>query len=232
MTDDKRRRSKLEKEKGAGHTVDRVIDYILSRIRSGEFGQGQQIIARNIAATLGVSAAPVREALHQLSGEGVIELFSNRSARVRQLSLEEVLNALEVWGVHAAFMARLTAERIKIRDNADRIRAATRKIHEARQKNDIKSYHSAIIQFQETMSAITGNPYIEAVRKCLHTEFWTPQFGSFLPSEDHEEYLARFDQIENAILSGNPDEAQDAYESHLRWVIEKLRQTYYKRVSK
>lgn len=209
----------------SGYTVGRVVDYILQRIRSGAYVQGQQVVARNVAVSMGISVAPVREALHQLSGEGVIELFSNRSARVRQLSLSEILNALEVWEVHGGLMARLAAQRVKIRNNAERIRAVTSRIRTAREHNDIQGYFSAVIQFQETLAAITENPYVEAVRKRLHTEFWTPQFASLFPREYHNEYLAKFDLIEAAILSGNPDDAERAYASHVRWAAGVLRQS-------
>ncbi len=206
--------------------VGSVIEFIIARIRTGEYVQGQQIVARTIANTLGISVAPVREALHRLSGEGIIELHSNRSARVRQLSLEEILNALEVWEVHGALMARLVAERIKIRDNADRVRAATKKIHQARKADDLKAYSYAVIALQETLTAITENPYVEAVRKQLHTEFWTPQLASIFPAEHRDEYLANFDKIESAILSGDPVRAARTYAHHSRWVADRLRDTY------
>lgn len=208
---------------GYGHTVGGVVEYILECIRSGEYAQGQQLIARNIATTLGISVAPVREALHRLSGEGVIELFSNRSARVRKLSLDEIQNALEVWEVHAGLMARLAAERIKIRDNAERVRSATRSIHAAKDQGDLKAYFHAVIRFQETLSAISENPYVEAVRKTLHTEFWTPQFASIFPEEHRADYLARFDRIEAAILAGDPVDAEREYASHVRLAADALR---------
>lgn len=230
MTAEKRSREKKTKN-ASGETVSRVIDYILARIRSGEYVQGQQIVARNIATSLDISVAPVREALHRLSGEGIIELFSNRSARVRQLSKEEVLDALEVWEVHGALMARLATERIRIRDNADRVHAATQKIHQASAKGDLKSYSYAVIKFQETLSAMTENPYVEAVRKLLHTEFWTPQLASMFPEEYGKEYFVSFERIETAILSGDPDEAARTYAAHSRWVADKLREANYKGTS-
>src|SRR5690606_6622086 len=114
---------------------------------------------------------------------------------------------------------------IKIRGNAERVREATRKIHEAAAQRDLHAYAYAVIKFQETLSAITGNPYVEAVRKVLHTEFWTPQLASMFPEEFHKEYFASFARVEAAILSGDPDEAARIYAAHSRWVADKLQQT-------
>lgn len=208
---------------GSGHTVDRVMDYILERIHSGEYGQGEQIVARTIAKELDLSVAPVREAIHRLSGEGVIELFSNRSARVRQLSIDDILDALEVWEVHAGLTARLVAERIKIRDNSTKFRKVAEALRKASASGDKTGYYRQLVRFQEVMSEIADNPYVEAVRKRLHTEFWSQQMSAHLPPERWPDYFASFDHILPAILSGDPRKAEKAYASHVHWVAEVLR---------
>lgn len=207
----------------SGHTVDRVMDYILDRIHSGEYGQGDQIVARTIAKDLDLSVAPVREAIHRLSGEGVIELFSNRSARVRQLSIEDILDALEVWEVHAGLTARLVAERIKIRDNSTKFRKVAEALEKSSASGDKAGYYRHLVRFQEVMSEIADNPYVDAVRKRLHTEFWTQQLSAHLPSELWSDYFASFERILPAILSGDPKKAEKAYSSHIHWVAEVLR---------
>lgn len=207
----------------SGHTVDRVMDYILQRIHSGEYGQGTQIVARTIAKDLDLSVAPVREAIHRLSGEGVIELFSNRSARVRQLSIEDILDALEVWEVHAGLTARLVAERIKIRDNSLKLRKVSEALQRSSAGGDRAGYYCHLVRFQEVMSEIAGNPYVDAVRKRLHTEFWTQQLSEHLPSELWPEYFASFERIIPAILSGDSKKAEKTYASHIHWVADVLR---------
>jgi DNA-binding GntR family transcriptional regulator len=208
-----------------GRMVDRVIDYIVARVHSGEYAQGRQLVARNIAKQLNVNVAPVREALHRLSGEGVVELFSNRSARVRHLSPADIFHALEVWEVHAGLMARLAAQRIKIRDNAERVRAVTEDVLTAQKQPDPGRYFTAIIRYQAILAEISENPYVDAVRKRLHTEFWTPQILSFIPKPQWPEYVASFGRIHAAILSGNPDEAEQQYKRHVRWAASVLRTT-------
>lgn len=205
--------------------VERVMEFVLERIHSGEYEQGEQLIARTIAKELDLSVAPVREALHRLSGEGVIELFSNRSARVRRLSIDDILNALEVWEVHAGLTARLVAQRIKIRDNANRVRSAADALFMAAKSGESARYFHDVIRFQKILSEMTENPYIEIVRKRLHTEFWTPQFSSYFPQNLWPEYRENFDRIVNTILSGDADKAEQAYARHVRWAADNLRQS-------
>lgn len=210
-------------EDRAGRNVDGVIEYILERIRTGQYAQGQQLVARDIARRLDVSVAPVREALHRLWGEGVVEFQSNRSARIRRLAREDVLHALEVWETHAGLMARLAAQRIKIRDNAERLHAARSEIASAQKRPDPQQYFRAVMRYQKTLADISENPYVEAIRQRLHTEFWTPVILHYIPKTEWSEYLRSFERIDAAIHAGAPDEAEREYRRHVRWAAGLMR---------
>src|ERR1044072_14288 len=56
----------------AGQVVARVVDEITRMIVSGELLPGQQIRQEHMAAALGLSRLPVREALRQLAADGLV----------------------------------------------------------------------------------------------------------------------------------------------------------------
>lgn len=213
----------LASEPLTGRNVDAVMQFILDRIRTGEYAQGQPLVARDIARRVGVSVAPVREALHRLWGEGIVEFHSNRSARVRRLSRDDVLHASEVWEVHGGLMARLAAERIKIDDNAERVRAASAAMVDRRRRLDPASYFHALMKYQDVLAEIGGNPYVMAVKKRLHTEFWTPASVLYIPDAAWTEYLDSFVRVNTAILEGEPQEAESEYRRHVRFARSLLR---------
>lgn len=67
------------------------IDEILRQaIRQGLLAPGTRLIQRDIASVLGVSRIPVREVLRQLAAEGLITFEAGQSARVTELSAEEI----------------------------------------------------------------------------------------------------------------------------------------------
>jgi len=74
----------------AASVVDRVTSEIRHAIVSGRLAPGQEFSLRQIAAQLGVSFIPVREALRSLEGEGLLETRRGRSAIVTPLDLEEL----------------------------------------------------------------------------------------------------------------------------------------------
>ncbi|HEY4005423.1 MAG TPA: GntR family transcriptional regulator [Pseudonocardia sp.] len=70
--------------------ADRVTDELRNAILSGRLRPGQEFSLRQIAAQLGVSFIPVREALRSLEAEGLLFTRRGRSATVAPLDAEEL----------------------------------------------------------------------------------------------------------------------------------------------
>ena len=70
--------------------VDQVTAELARSIRSGALRPGQEFSLREIAAQLGVSFIPVREALGRLEGQGLVVTRRNRSAIVAPLEPDEL----------------------------------------------------------------------------------------------------------------------------------------------
>lgn len=75
-------------ETGIGST--RVAAYLREAILGGDLRPGDRIRQEEIAAKLGASRLPVREALRMLEAEGLTEHEPHKGARVPQLSQHEV----------------------------------------------------------------------------------------------------------------------------------------------
>ncbi len=73
-----------------------VRDGLRSAILEGKYSEGQQLRQDELAEEFGTSRIPVREALRQLESEGLVELQTNKGAVVKGLSLEDVLELLDI----------------------------------------------------------------------------------------------------------------------------------------
>ncbi len=74
---------------------DRVYSVLRDRLMRGGFEPGQKLKIAELAAALGTSAMPVREALNRLAAERAIESMPNRSVRVPSLSTESLRDLME-----------------------------------------------------------------------------------------------------------------------------------------
>ncbi|HEX2117293.1 MAG TPA: GntR family transcriptional regulator [Alphaproteobacteria bacterium] len=77
-------------------TVTLVADELRRRIMAGALAEGQQLRQEALAAELGVSRIPVREALRQLEAEGFVSIASHRGAVVSKLSPDEIVELFEL----------------------------------------------------------------------------------------------------------------------------------------
>ena len=69
-------------------------DFLVERILSGRLLPGDEINRRAVAQELGISLAPVNEAVSQLEAEGFVEVMPRRQTRVRVVRREEVRGLL------------------------------------------------------------------------------------------------------------------------------------------
>lgn len=72
-----------------GSVHDAATDRIRGMILGGQLAPGERLRQDELAATLGVSTMPVREALRQLQAEGLVVFYPRRGAVVAMLSVSE-----------------------------------------------------------------------------------------------------------------------------------------------
>ena len=91
---------------------DEVATALRERIMSGELRPGARIRLEEVAAQLGVSITPVREALLTLRGEDMVELQPRKGYVVAPLSKQDIADVFQLQGDIAGELAARVAERI------------------------------------------------------------------------------------------------------------------------
>jgi DNA-binding GntR family transcriptional regulator len=109
---------------------EQVADHLRREIFAGRIPPGTKISHEAVAADLGVSRVPVREALVILEREGRVRMEMHRGAFVLPMDAASVRDNAEIYGMVYAFIARRAAERVtepfaeRLAELADRMRAA------------------------------------------------------------------------------------------------------------
>jgi DNA-binding GntR family transcriptional regulator len=91
-------------------TYQRVTNLLRTEIIAGEIPLGGWLRMTAIAERFGVSVQPVREALQQLEGEGLVEMIPNHGARVREIDRNRLVYSHEIGEALESFLARQFAE--------------------------------------------------------------------------------------------------------------------------
>lgn len=139
----------------------RIHDHIRARLLRGEIAPGQKLVDHAIAAEMGVSRMPVREALMQLVSEGYLESTSRGFALpdLSPVRIAEVFTLRRLLEPHAAACAA--------RDlTPDQIATLTDALHAAQSAPDIAAFHRAAETFRNTwLSALQNAELRQAIQR-------------------------------------------------------------------
>jgi GntR family transcriptional regulator of vanillate catabolism len=91
--------------------IHRVVNELRRRIVAGELLPGARLVELALAAQLGVSRTPIRLAFEELEKQGLLERLSTRGFRVREFTVNDISDAIDVRGVLEGMAVRLAAER-------------------------------------------------------------------------------------------------------------------------
>lgn len=143
--------------------VDQVHAALRSQILAGELERGSRLPQETLAAELGVSRTPLREALRRLAAEGLVTLQPNYGATVAQLDFGDMRDAWTARLVIEPPAARLAAGRVPAPE-LDRMRAA---VAAQRASADPARSLDANREFHLALVAASGNPHLEHFAELL-----------------------------------------------------------------
>ncbi|HJT60343.1 MAG TPA: phosphonate utilization associated transcriptional regulator [Burkholderiales bacterium] len=126
------------------------------RILGGELLPGAKLNEADLAAAMGISRGPVREAFRALEQAGLVHTEKNRGVFVRQVSLEEANEIYEVRAALEAQIGRLAAQRISA-EQVERLRGIVKRMHAAGRSRDGEAYFPLNLEFHETLAEACGN---------------------------------------------------------------------------
>jgi DNA-binding GntR family transcriptional regulator len=153
---------------------DLVADALRERIANGALTPGSRVREEMIAAEMGVSRVPVREALQMLEREGFIELTPRRGAAVAVPSVGRVFDLLEVRTSLEVLAAALAARRAG-GDYVDQLTATVEEGTKAASERDFKRLPDLIDRFHDLVARASGNEelvrMLESIRSRIRWMF-------------------------------------------------------------
>ncbi|WP_432924428.1 GntR family transcriptional regulator [Microbispora sp. CA-135349] len=173
---------------------DQIRQTVLDGLADGRWKPGDRLVERRMAAELGVSQAPVREALRELEALRLIESAPNRGARVRRLTRSDLR---EVYQVRAGLEE--TAVRLG-RPRVEALRAHVSRLHEAAATGSLRDQVRHGVAFHREIVKASGNEVLLAVWESLGIEVWTHlsiRLFRMCPHEnaaDHEPLVEAFER--------------------------------------
>lgn len=183
----------------------------------GEIGSGEIISANALAADLGISNSPVREALSDLAGDGLLELVKNRGFRVRTMTIadrEEIHAMRSILEVEAM---RLVARRGLSGAEESRARELTEQSVQPLHEGLTGDYLDADHAFHMYLLSLLGNARLSRSVGLLRDE--TRICGAFInmPSNELVACSTEHYDIIAAVVAQDEERTADLMRHHLEF---------------
>jgi DNA-binding GntR family transcriptional regulator len=134
----------------------RVHEHLREEILSGRMQPGTVLQEVALAASLGVSRGPLREAIGRLAAEGLVTVRPRRGAVVRALSRDEFLEAYQVREALETLGIRLAVPRLGA-DETAALEALVDEMAEHAESGDADGFFEANDRFHRALVEASGN---------------------------------------------------------------------------
>jgi Transcriptional regulators len=193
--------------------VEVIFRQMEGMILSGSIQPGERINESKISTLLGVSRAPIREALRLLASNGILEIRANRGMFVRDIKVREVD---ELYDIRAALDA-LAGDRAAALISKEQLQGLEKWMQEMAvhvEANDVEAYYRANINFHTAIVEISGNENLLSMYEgiCKRMSLFR-KVSLSLPGQLSVS-LQKHQKILSAITSKDPAKAGNVLRNH------------------
>jgi DNA-binding GntR family transcriptional regulator len=189
-----------------------VYDRLRQAIMFGELRPGERLRQEKLANQMGVSRMPVREALHRLAKEGLVEFPPHRGAVVRRPTLQEfrqIFDALEI-------LERAALELV-VRNITDGEIDALQRLQEAMAEGMCSGRTADVVYLNLRFHrALTEACRLPKLCECIESLWnWYPVASTMITVTRGADAVAEHDDILAALRTREPARVHAAYFAHL-----------------
>lgn len=196
-----------------------AYNFLLGAICAGRYHKGDRLVAEDIAAEIGTSRMPVREAFRRLDAQGLVTLRPNRGAVVSGLDIEEMREVFEMRSALEGLAIRVAASKVTER-HLTLLERLLDDMDECR--DDTAQWVVRHRIFHEYLCSLSERPRLMKQIIALYTLIEAPmrlwlEHGE-KPLSGREEHA----QILNALRSGDADLAERVIREHIEGTLPAL----------
>lgn len=190
----------------------RVAEQLRSEIRTGALAAGAPLRQNDVAARLGVSSTPVREAFQMLERTGLVQREGRRGVRVFSPTVDDLIGSYEI---RAALepLAALRAARRVTPDHLLRLRELVADMDAHAVTNEV--FMGLNASFHNCLAEAAGNPRLAQLIAAEQAS--TASYVAFLGVDQRSSERAQIEhnRIVDALAAGDGMAAADAMREHL-----------------
>jgi DNA-binding GntR family transcriptional regulator len=194
--------------------VDLAVEHLREHILRGDYPEGSPLRQDALAAELGVSRIPVREALRQLEVEGLVTFSPHAGAVVSTLSLDEIVELFQLRSMLESELMRKAVPNLT-NEVLDRAYTILEAYDAAFETGDVAEWGALNWEFHSTLLAAANQPLTLGILSMLHNQ--SDRYTRLQLALTHGEWRASDEHktIANAAASGDAELAANLMREHV-----------------
>ncbi|NGO42688.1 GntR family transcriptional regulator [Streptomyces ureilyticus] len=207
---------KFEWQEQRTTTPDGVYRTLRAAILDGTVPPGGQLREAHIAADLGISRSPLREALTKLEEEGLVVKIPFRGAFVVEVSARDVAEIASIRLRVEPYAAELSAEALRGPERP-RLMQTVEDLHRATEKNDIPAGIDAHLRFHGLFYELSGHGVLQSL-----WNGWETKLRLYLSvdhrtySDDPHQLVVEHERLAAVALEGDTDAFRQELAAHFQ----------------
>ncbi|MFJ8690802.1 GntR family transcriptional regulator [Micromonospora wenchangensis] len=196
--------------------VELAVTRLTQEILSGRSDPGERLVEEQLTRRLGISRAPLREALRLLAQQGLVEHVPRRGVRVATLSDRDVRELYELRDVLERFAVRAGIPVARDGDLAG-LRAALEQMREAVRRGDRMLVAQAHRAFHVALVALAGNRKLSDVYDSILVKLQLYMAINLRREAELAQPLDgvhRHERLFEAVAGGDPEEVLAVLSAH------------------
>ncbi|MFI5670566.1 MULTISPECIES: GntR family transcriptional regulator [unclassified Streptomyces] len=202
-----------------------IADALRDEVLAGRLPPGTEFTVKQIAEQYEVSATPVREALVDLSAQGLLESVQHRGFRVRVFSVDDYRGMIEARTLIVDGIFRRLVERGTAPGSGEMLVSVRRRAEEAcraAQSGSLEVLIGYDLRFWRELSGLVGNTYISEFLHRIRVQCWVFAVPHLKAAPDlHTGLWSGHNELVDAVTRADADEVRSlvyAYNQHgLDW---------------
>lgn len=194
---------------------DVIFDAIREAIITGELKPGERLMEVQLAAKMGVSRTPVREAIRKLELEGLVNMLPRKGAHVANLSVKNIMDVLEVRASLDSLATELAAARMTPDELAE-LKQVQAQFVGSVEKDHLQGLIKKDIEFHEVIYRASRNEKLIQIANNLREQVLRFRIIYLKDHGNPREVMKEHDEIIEAIISKDGEKAQTAAKNHIR----------------
>lgn len=203
-------------------SADVVFDYLRGEIVSNALAPGAKLSEVEIASRFGVSRQPVRDAFSRLANQDLLLIRPQKPTQVRKFSLGKITQARFVRLAVELEVVRRACE-IWDKAKADALEASLVRQSDAMQAGDIEGFHGLDYEFHKLICDLSDNAMMFETIQFYKAKIDRLCMLSLGAPREASDILQDHQQMADAILAGNLQDAETAVRLHLSRLDDTIR---------